>query len=1023
MEDYLENPITKLRGHKFRSSFKFYLKTSFKEARRRKFYYCLAIASTIIVVAATALAVSLLSFAPLIFLKSAEAQAGTVDVTITSKTARLPGVAGSSRDLLLNYTQIADVVYPVYPNTSTPRYSLTSGSFVPRRQLGCGPQNNYASCTPSQTYLNFIDTEKENYLGIGSELNLGNEIPRGQVVLTDKLASILGAVPGDTIVVQANVQDILLSIADRFNFLQSSSEAQANLSSIAGSPAFTLNLPYTLARTIPGFKGKYNDDQGSFILLTEYKYFFMTIADSFSGNIGTLNNSQAFIDFLRSENPEEYAFNVIFNMKNRKEVYQDSNFDSIQDKVINFSSDIADLLGIFPFSMSQPVNSSLSNMSYVSLFLGITLKLIIIIIFLLSTILIYNLLMVTLETRAFDFGVIRILGLRKVGIVQLILIQALSFVIPGIIIGLGISIPLLVLARSLLQNKLGVAISIIPTVAGFAWSIGIGILIPILSSYYPVKEALSKNLNDALDLSRSKTSAVKVKLEVESKKIPWGEITFGFLTIAFGVGLYILLPKALISNNLGLLLWLFFIIIFGFLFGLALIAINFQHLLERLITILFFFWTKSMFRSLVLSNLTAHRLRNRQVSIMYALSLGFVIFLKVALKQQLQNASFEVQAQRGAYIVVDGFGAVGNYATLEQNLYSYTGDFIDSYAWITQDLSTVLSNNNAGTAVLTHTGQLYTISSQIVGVSSTIFQTSLTKYLKTAKHDEDTGLDLGQQLYTPRGSEGLILGEYPRQYLAASLDPSSTVVIQIADGINTRNEEFKVLASLESAPAFTFSNSPFINNQNVLVSMPTFRRLLGDSVDSIEEIPMSTLLIKVIGDSNANLNKAYSLISDLKKRLYPELTIWDFRDSQAGLDSSTDSINIIFIAIEILAIILSLFSLMTSMSTNILEQTKEIAVLKALGMRKYIINMIYVSEAFVLVISSALFGIVIGTLVGFILALQGVLFTNLPLQFVFPYIDLIVILVAAVLSAFLSSYLPARRITKLQISKIARLGA
>jgi len=545
-------------------------------------------------------------------------------------------------------------------------------------------------------------------------------------------------------------------------------------------------------------------------------------------------------------------------------------------------------------------------------------------------------------------------------------------------------------------------------------------LIPLVSSYFPVKAALGQDLNSSLDTNRSKTIAIQVTVESNSKRIPWPQIVFGILTVFFGVALYILLPLSLVSSNLGLLLWLFFIILLGFLVGLTLLSLNFQHIMEKVLTTIAFFWTRT-FKQLVYKNLAAHRIRNRQVAIMYALSLGFVIFIKIALNQEISSAVYQTQAEKGAYLQVSNLGTISQLQALEEALYNAKGDYIEDYAWVTADLNTVLSSQGAEAAVV-NVGQLYTKDAVIVGASPSYFQVSFSRFLKVAHCDEDTGLDLGEQLYTPRGSEGVIIGEYYRKYFDVSVEKSEAIVIDVDAGTDSRKEQLRVLASLNSAAGLTFSNNPSVTDQNVLVSLPTFRRLAGDAISSYEDIPMASLLIKAIGDSNANLEKASQLLTNLKQSTYPEMKVWDYRDSDSSLKSNESVLNIIFYAVEVMVIILSLFSLTTSMTTNILEQTKEIAVLKAIGLRKLIINLLYVAEAFILVFSSALFGILIGTLVGYIFSVQRILFTYLPLQFKFPYIDLLIIFGMAILSAFLSSFVPARRITKKQISKIARMG-
>jgi ABC-type antimicrobial peptide transport system permease subunit len=53
------------------------------------------------------------------------------------------------------------------------------------------------------------------------------------------------------------------------------------------------------------------------------------------------------------------------------------------------------------------------------------------------------------------------------------------------------------------------------------------------------------------------------------------------------------------------------------------------------------------------------------------------------------------------------------------------------------------------------------------------------------------------------------------------------------------------------------------------------------------------------------------------------------------------------------------------MSANIYEQSKEIGILRAMGLPRRRLYLLYINEAFILVLSSSLLGIIIGTMVGF----------------------------------------------------------
>jgi len=80
-------------------------------------------------------------------------------------------------------------------------------------------------------------------------------------------------------------------------------------------------------------------------------------------------------------------------------------------------------------------------------------------------------------------------------------------------------------------------------------------------------------------------------------------------------------------------------------------------------------------------------------------------------------------------------------------------------------------------------------------------------------------------------------------------------------------------------------------------------------------------------------------------------------------------LNIIFNVIIAITMFLCFFSLSSSMSANLYEQSKEIGVMRAMGLSKKRVYLLYIYEAFILVLSSSLLGMMIGTTVGFSMTL------------------------------------------------------
>ncbi len=120
--------------------------------------------------------------------------------------------------------------------------------------------------------------------------------------------------------------------------------------------------------------------------------------------------------------------------------------------------------------------------------------------------------------------------------------------------------------------------------------------------------------------------------------------------------------------------------------------------------------------------------------------------------------------------------------------------------------------------------------------------------------------------------------------------------------------------------------------------------------------------------------------------------------------------------------ILCLFSLTSSMSANIMEQSKEIGILRAMGFTKGRIQILYVYEAFALVLSSSILGVMIGTIVGYTMVLQQVVFTAIPVEFFFPWPQFLVVIAMSFICAAMSTLGPTYQLVRNDIAQIFRMG-
>ena len=192
-----------------------------------------------------------------------------------------------------------------------------------------------------------------------------------------------------------------------------------------------------------------------------------------------------------------------------------------------------------------------------------------------AILLIYSLLLISVETKTFEIGVMRLVGLTKGGFIAMVLTQASLFVLPAVILGFVVAFPTIyILYDSTFSDSLGYMPSIVPSAGAFARALIIGILIPLLSSIIPIRRALDTNLTDALNVTRSKSSGVLVSItNLQTKNlIPY--IIFGVTACVFGIAIYYGLPLAMLELNLGLILTIFFMLLMGLLLGLVIFSVN-----------------------------------------------------------------------------------------------------------------------------------------------------------------------------------------------------------------------------------------------------------------------------------------------------------------------------------------------------------------------------------------------------------------------------------------------------------------
>jgi putative ABC transport system permease protein len=147
---------------------------------------------------------------------------------------------------------------------------------------------------------------------------------------------------------------------------------------------------------------------------------------------------------------------------------------------------------------------------------------------------------------------------------------------------------------------------------------------------------------------------------------------------------------------------------------------------------------------------------------------------------------------------------------------------------------------------------------------------------------------------------------------------------------------------------------------------------------------------------------------------YPNLAVLSNDELKSDVEDQVNQQFGIFYAIVGVAIFASLFGIVNTLTMSVLERTREIGVLRALGASRWQVRRQVANESVVIGLIGALLGIGVGTGLGYAL-LQG-LASGIPgVQYRPPLETMAAVAIAGVVLGLIAAILPARRAARLDV--------
>jgi len=155
-------------------------------------------------------------------------------------------------------------------------------------------------------------------------------------------------------------------------------------------------------------------------------------------------------------------------------------------------------------------------------------------------------------------------------------------------------------------------------------------------------------------------------------------------------------------------------------------------------------------------------------------------------------------------------------------------------------------------------------------------------------------------------------------------------------------------------------------------------------------------------------------VTALLDHRYPNLETQSAADTKHEIGQEINRTFNLFNAIVIIAVVVSLLGVINTLAMSVIERTREIGVLRALGASRWQVRSTMLDESLMITIAGALVGVATGTLIGasWVRGLDGVL----PgITFHFPGPVALAVAVAAVVLGVTAAIIPARRAARLKV--------
>lgn len=744
-------------------------------------------------------------------------------------------------------------------------------------------------------------------------------------------------------------------------------------------PNFPVNLTLTINKQVDQNKKFYTGYQN--LIIIDYKTL-----DGFN-----LTNTATSLLGLFSDHEDFYSLNTI---------------DFVDQIGVQRGSDIQNTIG-YDYNVNLLILFALSASKEGLMGQRVLVNLIGLIMVLLSTILIFSIMNTSFKDLTHEYGIYKSIGLKNRWIFFNAFWNTIVVGTLGLLFGLFMGFIFISLANSNLGD-LNTLIEVNPDT--FFYIILIGIVMIVSSGLYPAYITSKKNVLVSLDVSRTESADFANRVEsfrfsLLNKK----NIVRGFQLSSIGLLLFVILPwlsftfdQSLVIN-IGIILLIMALI--GFIF---IISGLLGPLLQKCITfVLTGFFPKIGFATNLLLRKTGNK--NTSNSVIFAISLAFIFFLNTLQATSINGSIYSLQRQVGSDLVI--YTPQINGQSFSEEIYNFTRDYkgIKS-GFITANGFYYLIGSNVQ---VSDNIRFYSFNPAIFGVSSSL-PDALMNEISFYPNSNFRTID---------NNNTIIISGSMAKVLKVSI--GDTVRLDVTSVIQANNQKYgktmqlRIIAIMKSLPGIPeiSDNIEDANRAPVFIGKQTWQTIVqansgfNETKKFVFEQNIQQIFIKNDGTDLATFKNQIFI------KFGSKAFILDYQERLDALLRNLNGSTLILTIILSFSTIIAFFAVISSTLSYVNESKREIAIMKAIGMKEKQIKLIFTLQSIIISFTASILGSLAGYLTGYLAEFNNSLQQSRPMEFVFPPIFVLFTFGLVLFFSVIGSYLPSRRIYKLDTIK------